>query len=271
MRSEEEKNNPPLTNSSPEEIPESTKDLPFFLSLKQASFNNIIVGSIALTIYFPIEFYYTGQILHSRYYFHVMLTVGCFLLLPLLYLTFFYIKTGNFGCYFLATKKGLTTPKIISSLAQGIAMHAGIFYPWILLSQKYLSDVTPLNYYLPDAQAWVIHLLFYALNVLMFEYYSKAFVQLQFTEATSQVSLYKGKIQIKGGKWLGFILQNLVWLAGHIQEYFWLDDYIGSINAVFFILVSGILTGLTVLETENIFGVAIGHVLLNLLIMISFH
>ncbi|MFW9924750.1 MAG: hypothetical protein ACFFDW_15825 [Candidatus Thorarchaeota archaeon] len=240
------------------------------LSLKQAVINNIVVGIIALAIYFPIEFYGHFEIMHDQYFFHVVLSLIAFVAIPIIYLTIFQWKTKKAKYFFVTTKKGLQPKKIISSLLQGIAMHAGLFYPWILLAQKYLKGVNSLHYFLINPMDWFYQIMFFALNVLMFEYYSKAFIQLQFTEAKGSLRLFGGAIEIKSGKWLGFILQNIAWLGGHIQEFFWLQDYIGVVNAVFFILVSGILTGLTVLESENIFGVSLGHVLLNIFVLVTY-
>ncbi|HUU76758.1 MAG TPA: hypothetical protein VMX55_00335 [candidate division Zixibacteria bacterium] len=239
-------------------------------SLKEAIIANGVVGIIALAIYFPVEFLSYTHIFNERYYFHVVLSLICFVALPMIYLLIFQLKTKKTKYFFTSTEKGLKPKKIISSLIQGIVMHAGIFYPWVLLTQKYSGKVVPLVYYLSSANDWALQLTFFALNVIMFEFYSKAFIQTQFTEAKGALEFFNGSLTIQGGKWLGFILQNFVWIGGHIQEFFWLKDYLGSVNAVFFILVSGILTGLTVLETGNIFGVTVGHVLLNVLLTITY-
>lgn len=248
----------------------SDKEFSNQISLKEAVIANLIVGILALSIYFPVEFSGNFYLLNERYYFHVLLSLICFVMLPTIYLTIYQIKTRKARYFFTSTQKGLSTRKIISSLIQGLAMHAGIFFPWVLLTQKFSTSVDSLSYYLPTTKDWVLQLVFFTLNVLMFEFYSKAFIQIQFTEAKGELLLFNGKLKIKGGKWLGFILQNLVWLGGHVQEFFWLKDYLGPINAIFFILVSGILTGLTVLETENFFGVVVGHVLLNVLLTITY-
>lgn len=239
-------------------------------SLKEAIIANVIVGIIALAIYFPVEFLSYAHIFNERYYFHVVLSLICFVILPMIYLVIYQLKTKKMKYFFISTEKGLKPKKIISSLIQGIVMHAGIFYPWILLTQKYSGKVVPLVYYLSSANDWALQLTFFALNVIMFEFYSKAFIQIQFTESKGALELFNGFITIKGGKWLGFILQNCVWIGGHIQEFFWLKDYLGSVNAIFFIIISGILTGLTVLETGNIFGVTVGHVLLNVLLTVTY-
>ena len=244
---------------------DKTKDF----SLKEAVVANIIVGIIALAIYFPVEMQHY-QIMYSQYYFHVLLSLICFVLVPIIYMLIIRIKTGKARYFFLATKKGLTPKKIISSLIQGCLMHAGLFFPWILLSQMFMDDVIKLKYFLIGPGEWVALLSFFAINVIVFEFYSKAFIQIQFMEAKGSLKLFRGALEIKSGKWLGFILQNIAWLGGHVQEFFWLQEYIGVVNSIFFIVVSGILTGITVMETENIFGVAVGHVLLNILIVVTY-
>ncbi len=240
------------------------------LSLKDAVIANIIVGVIALAIYFPVEYLGHFEIFHNEYYFHVVLSVVCFVIVPVIYLVIFQLKTGKAKYFFLATEKGMAPKKIISSLVQGCVMHAGLFYPWILLSQKYMTNVNNIRYFLFEPGEWIALISFFAINVIVFEFYSKAFIQIQFSQAKGSLKLFKGALEIKSGKILGFILQNIAWLGGHIQEFFWLQDYIGTVNSIFFIIVSGVLTGLTVMETENILGVSVGHVLLNVLIVVTY-
>ena len=55
------------------------------LSLKEAVVANIIVGIIALAIYFPVEMQHY-QIMYSQYYFHVLLSLICFVLVPIIYM-----------------------------------------------------------------------------------------------------------------------------------------------------------------------------------------
>ena len=239
------------------------------VTLQQVIIGNVIVGGIALAIYFPSEFLSNFSIFGEKYYFHALLTFICFTILPIIYLLLFQVKFGKVKYFFMATTRGITKKNILTSLLYGIGMHAGIFYPWILLSQRYLENVQKIQYFLPTATDWFWQIFFVALNVIMFEYYSKAFIQLQFSEASGSLSILK-KIQIKGGKLIGFILQFIVWMAGHGQELTWLPNYMGLVNAIFFIIVSGLLTGLTVLKTENIFGVTLGHILLNVFVTITY-
>jgi len=240
------------------------------ITLKQAILANLIVGPIALAVYFPLEL--GGfRIMGDEYFFHALLSFICFAIIPIIYLVIFRIKTGKGFLFFITTKNGLSTKNVIKSLIQGLAMHAGIFFPWVVLSQKYIENVYPLFYFLDNSIDWFWWIFFISLNVIMFEFYSKAFIQIQFSEIESEFTILGRKISIKDGKFLGFILQFIVWMFGHIQELRWLPTYIGSINAVFFIIVSGLLTGWTVYKTENIFGVTLGHIMLNVFIAITFN
>ena len=251
-----------------------TQESPSDITLKDAIMANLIVGPIALVLYFTLTYLGDFTILRSEYYFHAVLTVSCFTVLPMLYLLLFKIITKRGKYLFIGTKKGLTPKKIISGLLQGIGMHAGIFYPWVLLAQKYVPGVDSLRFMyffgFNTPMDWFLSLFFVFLNILMFEVYSKAFIQIQFAEAKGSMQLFKGRFRIKGGKKLGFILQFLVWMGGHWLEMTWLPDYMGFTNALFFIIVSGVLTGFTVYKTENIFGVTLGHFLLNVFIMATY-
>ncbi|NHJ32624.1 MAG: hypothetical protein FK732_07165 [Asgard group archaeon] len=240
------------------------------ITIKQAILANLIVGPIALAVYFPLEL--GGfRILGDEYFFHALLSFICFAIIPCIYLVFFQIKTGKGFFFFMTTRKGLKPRNIISSLIQGLAMHAGIFFPWVVLSQKYIENVYPLFYFLSNAQEWFWWIFFISLNVIMFEFYSKAFIQIQFSEIQNEFTILGRRITLKDGKFLGFMLQFAVWMFGHIQELMWLPTYIGQVNAVFFIIVSGVLTGWTVYRTENIFGVTLGHIMLNVFIAITFN
>jgi hypothetical protein len=236
----------------------------------EAFIANIIIGIIALTIYFPVEITTDFTILNDEYYGHVVISLLAFVAVPVLYFILFRVITGKRTLFFIATRKGLQPKNIISSLIQGITMHAGIFYPWILISQNYAKNIFHLANNLYFLEELPVYLSFVALNVIMFEYYSKSVIQIQFMEAEKAIRLFGGKIRIKGGKWIGFVLQNIAWIGGHIQEYLWLRYYLGPVNAAFFIIVSGVLTGWTVMKTENIFGVVIGHILLNVFITLTY-
>ncbi len=240
------------------------------IKLKYAILNNLIVGPIALAIYFPFEYLGPFRILNSEYYFHAVISFISFALVPIIYLMIFHRITGQAKYFFLGTKAGFTRKKIISSIVQGILMHAGIFYPWVVISQKFNPSVQQLAYYITTPTDWFWQIFFVMLNVIMFEYYSKSFIQLQFAEAKGSFTVFKKKIIFQKEKMLGFCLQYFVWIGGHWLEMSWLPDYLGLKNAMFFIIVSGFLTGYTVYKTENIIGVTLGHVLLNVFLMVTY-
>jgi len=243
------------------------------VTLKQAIIANIIVGPIALAIYFPLTYLGSFRILKSEYYFHALLTFICFAIVPLIYLIIFQIKTGRAKYLFFGTKKGFSRRNIFDSFFQGIVMHWGIFFTWVLIAQKTVPGVFTLVYFLSTPKDWFWQILFVTLNVSMFEFYSKAFIQIQLAEATKTtkpIKLFKGKMTLERGKSIGFIVQFIVWMGGHWLEFTWLPNYMGLWNAIFFIVVSGLITGYTVYKTENILGVTIGHVMLNVFLMIAF-
>ncbi|MBN1330511.1 MAG: hypothetical protein JXA54_13640 [Candidatus Heimdallarchaeota archaeon] len=240
------------------------------ITIKQAILNNLIIGPIALAIYFPFEYLGPFQILNSNYYFHALISFISFAVVPIVYLIVFQKITGRARYLFFGTKAGFSKKKIISSILQGILMHAGIFYPWVVLSQKYVPGVQHLIYFIPSPIDWFWQIFFVTLNVIMFEYYSKSFIQIQFTEAKGSFTILRKRIEFQKGKMLGFCLQYFVWIGGHWLEMSWLPDYLGIKNAMVFIIVSGFLTGYTVYKTENIIGVMLGHVLLNVFLMVTY-
>ncbi|NHJ47021.1 MAG: hypothetical protein FK733_04465 [Asgard group archaeon] len=237
---------------------------------------NFIVGPIALAIYFPLNDKY--RILGDTYNFHAVLTFMCFTILPCLYLfveqiivrrsDYLSIRRKNY--LYFSTKKGLSPKNIVNSLLQGLLMHAGLFYPWVVLSQEYMPGVTNLRYFFFDQREWALYMFFVTLNVIMMEYYTKAFIQIQAEETIKKIKFASKYNSQRIGKWVGFALQFLVWMGGHWLELTWLPAYMGFANAFFFVMISGLLTGYTVYKTENIFGVTIGHILLNVFITATY-
>jgi hypothetical protein len=174
---------------------------------------------------------------------------------------------------FITTKKGLAPKNIIASILQGFAMHAGLFFPWVALVQIYLADkVDTLSFFpiTPNPDDYFFMIFFIALSVTRTEYYTKAFVQIQLSEAVGSISLFRGKLVISGGKKLGLTASIIIWILGHITEFFWLQDFLGPANAIFYLVIAGVLTAYTVWHTENIFGVTLGHILLNIFLVIAF-
>jgi hypothetical protein len=133
-----------------------------------------------------------------------------------------------------------------------------------------MPGVSDLKYFFFSRGEWALYIFFVALNVIMMEYYTKAFIQIQAEETIKKIKFSSKYNPQQIGKWVGFVLQFIVWMGGHWLELTWLPRYMGFVNAFFFVLVSGILTGYTVYKTENIFGVTVGHILLNVFITATY-
>lgn len=63
-------------------------------------------------------------------------------------------------------------------------------------------------------------------------------------------------------------MQNLIWFAGHGQEIKQLADCLGVTSAAVLTLTLGILGDVIVLRTGNVLGLAIAHVMLNIILAV---
>lgn len=93
--------------------------------------------------------------------------------------------------------------------------------------------------------------LFTAMNVMPVDYFTKRIVQHEVE------SLFGAKI--------GFVAQLAVWCAGHVPEILeLLAGIMGIWGAAIFVVASGATTGLVYWKTRNVFGMMVGHWILNL-------
>lgn len=67
--------------------------------------------------------------------------------------------------------------------------------------------------------------------------------------------------------WFAVLIQNLTWYLGHIHEIDLLTDCLGYANALALTLVLGVLGDVIALKTRNVVGLAIAHVLLNVVLL----
>lgn len=70
-----------------------------------------------------------------------------------------------------------------------------------------------------------------------------------------------------GPVWFAIIIQNLTWYLGHIHEINLLTDCLGYTTALGLTLTLGILGDVIALKTRNVAGLAIAHVLLNIVLL----
>jgi len=73
----------------------------------------------------------------------------------------------------------------------------------------------------------------------------------------------------KYGATVAIIGQNLLWFGIHMYEILLISPYIGLVSAITLTLFLGITGDLLTLHTRNISGLIVGHVILNLLIMLG--
>ncbi len=220
---------------------------------KQCIANNVIIGFIASSGFLLLRFksspfYIASFVGLGDYETHVVINSFFFLIIPLLYLGI--IRSS----YYLTTKKGQKRRNLIKSFYIGCGMHLFLFFPWF--GYFVFEGLKPgfIEWYVSPLHGIPIYLLTVAVNITTVEYYTKSFCQLQISEAFNEK--------------IAFITQFFYWVIGHVIEYLWLEPYTGSLHATGIIVVSGLLTGLVVTETENIYGVTVGHFLLNVLAMI---
>lgn len=71
-----------------------------------------------------------------------------------------------------------------------------------------------------------------------------------------------------GPVWFAVVVQNLTWYLGHIHEINLLTGCLGYATALGLTLTLGILGDVIALKTRNVVGLAIAHILLNVVLMI---
>lgn len=71
-----------------------------------------------------------------------------------------------------------------------------------------------------------------------------------------------------GPVWFAVLIQNLTWYLGHIHEIEMLRGCLGFAGALGLTLTLGIVGDIIALKTRNVVGLAIAHILLNIVLMI---
>lgn len=66
----------------------------------------------------------------------------------------------------------------------------------------------------------------------------------------------------------GFLAGLAAWLVGHVPEWMWLRDMDGELGAALFILATGIATGLAYARWRNVWGLMVGHLVVNVFLVV---
>lgn len=67
----------------------------------------------------------------------------------------------------------------------------------------------------------------------------------------------------------GFWLGLAAWLVGHVLEWTWLRGVDGNVGAAAFILATGVATGLAYARWRNVWGLMVGHLLVNVCLAVD--
>ncbi len=87
------------------------------------------------------------------------------------------------------------------------------------------------------------------------DYWTRGFILLSLTR--------------KYNYYVGITVQNLTWFIIHIYEIVLLIPFIGLTGAILLTLFLGIVGDIIALESENIIGLIFGHILLNMMVMLT--
>ena len=71
-----------------------------------------------------------------------------------------------------------------------------------------------------------------------------------------------------GNVFLAFLVQNILWFAGHMHEVRMLSDCLGTTLAATLTVTLGVVGDIIVLRTRSVVGLAIAHFLLNVVLAV---
>lgn len=108
--------------------------------------------------------------------------------------------------------------------------------------------------YTPWFELW-LNLISIGLMAAITDFWTRGFILFQLSK--------------KYGDLVAIIGQNVVWFSIHVYEIFILVPYIGLLGANLLTLFLGISGDLVALKSNNIWGLMMGHILLNLVVMLT--
>ncbi len=143
-------------------------------------------------------------------------------------------------------KWGITFPKNITSILFGMGVYGialAVFWRYQIFFDSWArADVTDLLTVIP----------FVCIMAAITDFWTRGFVLLTLSD--------------KYGWMVGIITQNAFWFILHYYEILLLEPYISFWGAVALTLILGLLGDMVTLHYRNIWGLMIGHALLNVMI-----
>jgi membrane protease YdiL (CAAX protease family) len=106
-----------------------------------------------------------------------------------------------------------------------------------------------------DLQVKILHLLMIGVMAAVTDYWTRGFILLS--------------LEPRYGPIVAIIAQNAAWFILHIYEIILLSNYISYAFAIFITLFLGISGDLIALKTRSLYGLMLGHILLNLMVVID--
>ncbi len=154
----------------------------------------------------------------------------------------------------LGTKKGRSLRYILRSLLEGMLIYVVLMFPLFYLGRQW----NPLLFSWFDANQ----------NPRIIVYIVGAAVSVTSVELITKGYLMTTSLEKNIPKTIIFSSSLIAWIFGHVVEFLWLSVYVPAWYAIFLLLLAGLLSITSVFNTENIIGVTIGHIMINVLIFI---
>ena len=155
---------------------------------------------------------------------------------------------------FFGTEVGYSKRNLIVGFIEGNLLFIVIFAPLFLLGR--INNTALFSWFeFSKNPNIMIFLIGTFISVTSVEFTTKGYVML------SQISMKADYNKI-------FFLGMVAWTLGHIVEFLWLRVYVNDLNAAFLLIFAGIVSTYAVLRSHNFFGIWIGHLNLNVVIII---
>ena len=203
----------------------------------------ILTASLSGIFYLLQNFVFENYIESSREDTRLFIRMTAFYVIPAIWFT--YRWGGNFNSLGLFPKKGYITLNILLgvllyTIASLVFVRNEIFFGgWKNLSWHH---------------AW-INFVLVGLMASITDFWTRGFILFELSRKTSDAN--------------AILWQNITWFVIHIYEIDALEPYIGILGGILLTLFLGIGGDIVALKTRSIFGLLLGHISLNLMILLA--
>ena len=205
-------------------------------STKKSTLTFVIGASVTCAVAWGVLYLLLGQVV-SDFNAKVGSTFIAFLFIPVLFLAF--------------TKRGMELGKIDSGLVKTMVVYQAFAF-WIVAYYFGKPDFF-VDYDLLGTE-YLVYLAMVVFYVPPVDFFTRRMVHLE--------------IEKVYGLKMGFAVGTLAWVVGHAGEIVWLSKLTGLAGSSIFILVTGLVTSYLYQRYKNIWGLMIGHWVLNLIVSI---